>query len=216
MTPYETWKKNKGRVDLRKYTREFQKNFETKKSFVTLPTKIYAITYKPDAMFETDKHHITPIILSFGRFKDDEGASYLRGVNLLYLRNEQSIELMQEVFTLHKFPIESRIKRSIQIHDKWMAIVPFAFKNFEERRITSTSEINEADWGMIPLLHKFLWGNFNAQSLDESFQVENKKRPLRERKKEVKMEKPVEDDEQKVEESFSEGGIDSSFFNDDI
>ena len=215
MAPYETWKKNKGRVDLRKYTREFQKNFETKKAQVTLPSKVYAMTYRVDAVFETDKHHVTPIVLSFGRFKDDEGASYLRGVNLLYLRNEQMIEIMEEVFSLHKFPIESRIKSLIKIHDKWMTIVPFAFKNFEERRISSTSEINESTWGMIPLLYKFLWGNFNAQSLNESFQLENKKRPIRERKKEVKMEKPKED-VQTAEETFSEGAIDSSIFNDDI
>ena len=215
MAPYETWKKNKGRVDLRKYTREFQKNFETKKAQVTLPSKVYAMTYRGDSVFETDKHHVTPIVLSFGRFKDDEGASYLRGINLLYLRNEQMIEIMEEVFSLHKFPIESRIKSLIKIHDKWMTIVPFAFKNFEERRISSTSEINESVWGMIPLLHKFLWGNFNAQSLNESFQLENKKRPIRENKKEVKMEKPRED-VQTAEETFTEGAIDSSIFNDDI
>ena len=215
MTPYETWKRNKGRVDLRKYTRSFESHFSGKTRVESLPSRVYAMKYRGDSIFETDKHHVTPIILSFGRFKDDEGFTYTRGINLLYLRNEQMIEIMEEVHKLHKFPIEQRIKPLIKIHDKWMTIVPFAFKNFEERRISSTSEINESVWGMIPLLHKFLWGNFNAQSLNESFQLENKKRPIRENKKEVKMEKPRED-VQTAEETFTEGAIDSSIFNDDI
>ncbi len=215
MTPYETWKKNKGRIDLRKWTRSFESHFKRKGVELALPSNIYAMTYRVDSIFETDKHHVTPIILSFGRFKDDEGFTYTRGVNLLYLRNEQMIELMEEVHKLHKFPIGQRVKPLIKIHDKWMAIVPFAFKNFEERRITSSSHVNEDEWGMIPLLYKSLWGNFNATALNESFQAENKKKPIREMKKKVEMEKPEENIDT-MEESFSEGTIDSSFFNEDI
>lgn len=215
MTPHETWKKNKGRVDLRKYTRSFESHFSGKAKVESLPSKVYAMKYRGDSIFETDKHHVTPIILSFGRFKDDEGFTYTRGINLLYLRNEQMIELMEEVYKLHKFPLAQRIKPLIKIHEKWMIIAPFAFKNFEERRISSSATVNEEEWGMIPLLHKSLWGNFNPTALNESFQLENKKKPLRESKKKVEMEKPKEELET-MEESFTEGTIDSSFFNDDI
>ena len=56
-----------------------------------------------------------------------------------------------------------------------MKIAPYAFKNYEERRIMGICEINQEEWGMIPLLRDYLYGTFNPTALNEDFQKEIKK-----------------------------------------
>ena len=73
MTPTKTWKANNWRIDLRKYTREFQQKFESIKKINLFPGCIYAAKYLVDSDYLTDKHHFTPLFVSFGRFRDDEG-----------------------------------------------------------------------------------------------------------------------------------------------
>ena len=46
MTPYQTWNANKGRVNLRLYTREFQKKFVSKTTKLSEVSNVYAMSYK--------------------------------------------------------------------------------------------------------------------------------------------------------------------------
>ena len=172
MTPVQTWKANKGRTDLRSYTRDFQKKFETKHVLKFLPGDVYALKYRTDSEVLTDKHHFTPLIVSFGRFLDESGP-HLRGLNLLFLRKEQKLELLEEVYALHRLKPDQRVAPLLRIHEKWMKITPYAFKNFVERRVHCSEVIVLTEWGMIPLLHDYLFGTFNAVALNEDFQREN-------------------------------------------
>ena len=62
----------------------------------------------------------------------------------------------------------------IKLHEKYIRVYPYLFKNFEERRILTQEEVVTEDWGMLPLLHRNLWGTFNPVALNEAFQEENK------------------------------------------
>lgn len=199
MNPIKTWKANKWRIDLREFTRKFQRKFSCKfKKLSIIPGIVYAITYKGSTDIPTDKHHVTPLFLSFGKFKAD-GKVFIRGLNLLYLKNSQQLEVLDEaykiisnsdffispvllkknpklahtaeIFSLRK--LDSRIAPLIKLHEKWIKIAPFAFKSFEETKVLTGSFIDKEEWGMIPLLHTHVFGNFNSQALDESFQEEN-------------------------------------------
>lgn len=194
MTPYQTWKANKWRLDMRSYTRLFQKRFESRSKTQLHPGSVYAIKYLTEPAILTDKYHFTPVIISFGRFRDDDGDIYTRGINLMYLRNEQKIEILDEVFKYSTFPPDARVAPSIRIHDKWMKITPYAFKNLEESRIIGLSEVETSEWGMIPLMKESLLGTFNARLLNEDFQKENRE-PVKKKKKK----KPQPTESQRVE-----------------
>jgi hypothetical protein len=205
MSPFQTWKKNKWRIDLRKYTRSFQQNFESKKPIKVFPGEVYAAKYVTDYSILTDKYHFTPVFVSFGRFRDDEGMTYTRCINLMYLRNDQKIEILEEVFKCHHLPISKRVEPMIKIHEKWMRIAPYAFKNLEERRITGISEIHVNEWGMIPLLKEHLLGTFNSSTLNEDFQKENKIPVVKPKKKKQHTAQPsLIEDEETVSEEFIE------------
>jgi len=174
-TPTETWKKNNWRIDLRNYTRKFEKKFGSKRTDqISEPGKIYAISYKRNSKFETDKHHVTPLIISFGRFKDADGEIYVRGLNLLFLKTHQSLEILEDAFLLRKEKLDDRALGMIKLHMKYIKIYPYCFKNFAEKRILTQEEVKIDEWGMIPLLHKYLWGTFNPTALNEAFQEEEK------------------------------------------
>jgi hypothetical protein len=173
MTPLQTWKANNWKSDLRKYTRLFEQKFKHKSKGITTVGKVYAMRYSTSFIYETDKHHVTPVILSFGRFSDDNGVKYVRGLNLLYLKTNEIIDILEDSYKLLKYDDDKRIEPLLKIHSKYMIRFPYAFKNFEERRITCFSEVDECEWGMIPLLQKNLWGTFNPVALNEDFQKEN-------------------------------------------
>lgn len=174
MTPYQSWQKNKGRVDLRKYTREFQKRFKEKKKTSIEPGKVYAISYLPDSRFPTDKHHLTPLILCLGKFRDTDGQIYVRGINLFFLDTRKVLEVLQDAFMFSHLKPDSRVLPTVRLHDKFMHVFPWAFKNFDVKRIRVVTEVEISEWGMIPLLYKYLIGNFNSTGLNEDFQKENK------------------------------------------
>ena len=135
MTPFQTWKQNKHRSDLRLYTREFQKRFNVNTVKITEVCDIYAANYRVGNESETDKHHVTPLIMSFGRFKDDDGFPHVRGLNLLYLSTSEAIELMEVAYTLATLKPDSRVPGMIKLHEECMKKFPHAFKNLEERRL---------------------------------------------------------------------------------
>jgi hypothetical protein len=204
MTPHQTWKANKWRIDLRQYTRSFQKKFESRSKVFVHPGDVYAAKYLTDPDILTDKYHFTPVFISFGRFRDDEGMTYTRSLNLMYLRNEQKIEILEEVFKHHSKTPANRVEPIIQIHEKWMRISPYAFKNLEERRVLGIEQINEEEWGMIPLLKTDLIGTFNSSLLNEDFQKENKV-PKEKKKKKKKVDNlPLIENEETVSEEFIE------------
>jgi hypothetical protein len=209
MNPYETWRRNKGRVDLRAFTRKFQENFKGRRICESELSGVYSIVYMMDPNLPTDKHHATPVMLSFGRFVGDDGSTYVRGANLLYLKTDEAIDLMMDVHRIMDLKLEARVAPLIAIHEKYMQRFPQAFKNYEERRILSCVRVKGEDWGMVPLLHKHLMGNFNPTALLESYNLENKRKPVVIRRK-LKEEKPAEEIEQ-VEEVFTEGFVDTSF-----
>ena len=182
-SPIKIWKKNKFRIDLRQYTREFQLKFKTKSKPAVIPGNLYALRYNVDESIITDKHHFTPLILNFGRFRNEIGDKYIRGLNLFYLKTEQKLEILEDFHKLLKYKPDFRVQYIIQIHEKWMSIIPYAFKNYEERRIMIINDIDESEWGMIPLLKDYLFGNFNSIALNEDFQKENKSPTIKVKKK---------------------------------
>lgn len=201
LSPIDTWKKNKNRSDLRNYTREFEKFFSCKEKTEILPGNVYASTYAGNGLL-TDKHHVTPLFLSFGRFRDDEGKIYTRGINLLYLRPERRLEILEEASKhCNKKPV-NRVSPIIKIHEKWMKIAPYAFKNFEDSRIVGLREIENFDWGMIPLLQTNLIGNFNPIALNEDFLLENVQPKPVVKKKKKKAEKTIAPEYDETLESY--------------
>jgi hypothetical protein len=216
MKPYDTWKKNKGRIDLRKYTREFQENFKVKTKCKFEPGKVYAITYTPDnGTYATDKHHITPVILSLGNFRDTDGKIYIRAINLFFLDTRKTIEVLDDAYHCEHLPAGSRVMPIVRLHDKFMHVFPWAFKNFQNLRIRTAVEVPVDDWGMMPLLYKYLIGNFNATALNEDFQKENKvvkKKPFDGKK----VEKEKEEEEEQVEYSEEQQAIDQAEFDIDL
>jgi hypothetical protein len=206
MKPIEIWKKNNWRFDLRKYTREFEKKFKTKrvKNQISEAGKVYAISYRGNSEFQTDKHHVTPLIISFGRFKDDEGGIYVRGLNLLFLKTHQVLEILEDIFAFQKQKPDERATSMIKLHEKYIRIYPYLFKNFEEKRILTQEEIGCEEWGMIPLLHKHLWGTFNAVALDEAFQEENKAMKNDTKKKPKKVKENLTEEKQPTEDYYEE------------
>lgn len=175
MLPFETWKKNKWKSNIRKYTLEFEKKFKSKFS-LTEVGKMYAVTYKVDSSVPTDKFHLTPVMLSFGRFHDEDGAKYVRGLNLLFLNTRELLQVLEDFYPFMNNAPDSRVQPILKLHEKYMKKFPYVFKNFAERKIVSVNEVDVEEWGMVPLLHKYLWGTFNAIALDEAFQAENKAR----------------------------------------
>jgi len=189
MKPTETWRKNNWRSDLRKYTRSFEQKFKTKRDKnISEAGKVYAITYKTSSDYLTDKHHVTPIMISFGRFKDEEGRTYVRGLNLLFLKTHQCLEILEDAYQFAKLNPDKKAEQMIKLHEKYIKVYPYLFKNFEERRILTQEEVVTEDWGMLPLLHRNLWGTFNPVALNEAFQEENKSisRNIKKRPKPVK------------------------------
>jgi hypothetical protein len=196
MTPTQVWKRNKWRIDLRKYTRDFSKKFSSVKKLQVAPGNVYAAKYKVDSAFLTDKHHFTPLLISFGRFKDDEGKSYIRGINLFYLKTSQKLEILDEIHRYNELSPIKRVSPVINIHEKWMKIAPYAFKNFEERRIIGIEEVKVDDWGMIPLLKEHILGNFNSIALNEDFLEEMKISPIVKSPKKDSSNKPLSEEEE--------------------
>lgn len=190
-SPVVTWRKNKWRPDFRKRTREFQKKFESRKTITALPGSVYATKYKGEISVPTDKHHFTPVIVSFGRFRSGS-ITFLRGLNLLFLRKDQQLEILEAVHKIHHLDPDARVAPLLRIHETWMRIVPYAFKDFDERRLITVEEIMNEEWGTIPLLHTHLFGTFNSSALNEDFRresAENRKRPVSSREKQVTEEK---------------------------
>jgi hypothetical protein len=217
MNPTKIWKANKWRVDLRGFTREFQQKFNVKEKININPGTIYACKYMVDRSIPTDKHHFTPLIISFGRFKDDNGKTHIRGINLFYLRTDQKLEIMDETFKYNSLKPDARVAPMIKIHEKWMKIAPYAFKNLEERRILGISEVDSNDWGMLPLLKDHLLGNFNVNALNEDFKEEIANPPSKLDKKKdtpIKPEEEVTDDEEN--EFLSDSPISSQFIDNDF
>lgn len=205
MTPTKTWKANRWRFDLRKYTRDFQKKFESGKKKTPMEVgNLYALSYLVDSAYPTDKHHFTPLALSFGRFTDDELGKHTRAVNLFYLSNSQVLEILEDFHKHLSLPPDARALQIIKLHEKYLKVFPYAFKNFEERRVRSQEEISALEWGMIPLLKKHLLGNFNPSALNEDFQLENKtiEKVRKERKKKINKIAPSEPVEEAVLEEF--------------
>jgi hypothetical protein len=225
MTPYKTWKANKGRIDLRKFTREFESKFKVKSKIENLPGEIYAFRYFQNAIYETDKHHITPIIMSFGRFRDEnDGHVYVRGLNLLYLKTSEMIEVLEEAHNFLKLDHDSRVEPLLSFHKKLMKRFSYSFKNFEEKRILSGEFVDASDWGMIPLLQKNLWGTFNPVALNEDFQKEMKspkrmkkvKRSTEQEDLEAEDLRKLEEEQEKIEMEFAEEFENYTVDSDDI
>lgn len=216
MKPIETWRKNNWRFDLRKYTRSFEQKFKVKREKnLSEAGKVYAITYRTSPDFHTDKHHVTPILVSFGRFRDEEGKTYVRGLNLLFLRVHQTLEILEDIHTIHKLKPDNRASKMIEFHEKYIRVYPYLFKNFEERRILTQDEVIVEDWGMIPLLKKNLWGTFNSEALNQDFQLEEKEvRKLPKKSRPRKVKQPEREEELAEEELIntdygdSEGTVD--------
>jgi hypothetical protein len=210
MKPTETWRKNNWRFDLRKYTREFEKRFQIKREKnVSEAGKIYAITYRAISEFSTDKHHVTPIIASFGRFRDEEGRTYVRGLNLLFLNTRQSLEILEDMSNIKAKKADDRAEQMIKLHEKYIKVYPFIFKNFEERRILTQAEVLNEEWGMIPHLKKELWGTFNATALNEDFQEENKvsRKEVKRRPKKIQEKKEEEYEEYYEDQYLNDEGL---------
>jgi hypothetical protein len=213
MKPTETWRKNNWRFDLRKYTRVFEQKFKEKKDKnLTEVGKVYAISYKTSSDFLTDKHHVTPIIVSFGRFRDDEGLTYVRGLNLLFLKPHQSLEILEDMHAIKAKKPNDIASAMIKLHEKYIRIYPYLFKNFEEKRILTQSEVIREDWGMIPLLKKELWGIFNGIALNEDFQLETTvtRKEVKRRPKKLQEEQKDEEQESYYEDQYlnDEGLVD--------
>lgn len=206
--PLSVWRNNKHRLDLRKYTREFQKKFESKTPLKIYPGEIYTAKYLTDSSILTDKYHYTPIFATFGRFRDDYGYSYIRTLNLLYLSNDHKIQLLEDLYKQLKIKDTERAIHNIQIHEKWMKITPWCFKNIEERRIIGISLVEHNEWGMIPLLKDSLLGNFNAILLNEDFKKENKI-SIKKTKNNIPTKTLIEEDEKQetYEEFLNDEGI---------
>lgn len=203
LTPFQYWKKNKGRTDLRKLTRDFEKNFKIKNKCKFEPGKVYAITYTIDNNIPTDKHHVTPVILSLGSFRDENGLINIRGINILYLNTKQAIELLDDCYLYNEKSVAERVIPLVKIHDKYIKVFPWAFKNFIFNRIKTSIEINSEEWGIIPLLYKYLFGNFNVSALIEDFKQEIKT-PIKiiknqNFKKSKKENKQIEEQEEMIE-----------------
>ena len=134
-------------------------------------------------------------------------------MNLFFLRNEQKLEILEEVYAFSKMKPDDRVAPLIKVHEKWMKIAPFAFKNFEERRIMGISEVCTAEWGMIPLLRDYLFGTFNPVALNEDFQKENSQKNSLKRKQKQEVSTP----EKIEEETVSDTPVTVDFdFDDDI
>jgi hypothetical protein len=172
-SPFYVWKKNKSRLDLRLYTRMFEKNFKvTNKNIkVSEVGKIYAAYYKSENKI-TDKHHVTPLFISFGRFKDG-AITRVRGLNLFYLSVSDIIDITQKVYNLSSNKPDDLAIEMIKIHKECIKKYPYAFKNFKESNITVINIIDSSEWGMIPLLYKYLYGNFNISALSRDYEKEN-------------------------------------------
>jgi hypothetical protein len=191
MNPVQTWKSNKWRSDLRKFTQDFIKEHFSESSSGNELGKLYAINYRTDSSIPTDKHHVSSIVLSFGKFKDDEGHVYMRSINLLYLKDFQILEILQAAWKNLKLKPAQRIAPTISLHEEIMKIHPFCFKNFQDNRIITIHEVESEQWGMIPLLKRHLLGNFNAEALNEDFQAENRVKRTLPKKKKIKSSRDV-------------------------
>jgi len=203
-SPLEIWKTNKWRLDFRKYTRDLQKLLEKSSSLSTIPGELYFSFYETRSEILTDKHHVTPLFLSFGRFRNDDDKIYVRGINIFYLSNSQKLEILEDFHSVYSLSPDSRIPRIIKLHEKWMKISPFSIKNFEEKRLRKILEIKNSEWGFMPLLKFHLLGNFNSVSLNEDFQKENfeKKKPT---KKKKSLNSPKEYETEVITEELVEG-----------
>ena len=217
LTPLQIFKSNKIRSDLRQYTRTFEKKFKDKVKLNVQPGSVYAAKYITDSNVITDKHHFTPVFASFGKFKNDSDRIHTRGINLLYLTIEQKIQLLEDFFTVNSKKPQDRVQHILHVHEKWLNLCPYAFKDYDDSRICNISEISSDEWGMIPLLQQHLFGNFNVTALISDFDIENKKKKiynekgLKMTKKEDKLEEDELDDEE--ESAFLEGT--SYMLNDD-
>lgn len=211
-TPLHVWKKNKVRSDLRKYTRIFESKFKSNswdkpKNMISEVGKIYAIFYRVNNSYPTDKHHVTPVIFSFGRFINEAGYATVRGLNLLYLSNHDAIIFLEKAHVFLSKKPDERVPGLLKLHAECLQKYPYAFKNLDERRILSINEVESLEWGMIPLLHKHLLGNFNARALESDFTEENKFVPTPVRKKKEKDQiKEIKEDTVSME--MTEGEID--------
>ena len=92
---------------------------------------------------------------------------------------------------------------------------PHAFKNLEERRLLIANKIDVEEWGMIPLLQRHLFGNFNTTALKKDFITEHRHAPIKLR---VKKPKKVEEfkDVETVSAEWSEGEIEPGLDDNDI
>ena len=197
-TPYGIWKSNKWRVDMRQYTRKFQQKFKERKRVTMETGKVYAVKYTVDNVCPTDKHHFTPLILSFGRFLDENNVVNVRAVNLFYLDTTNVLRILQDTHKYMGKKLQGRILPMVNVHDRYMEIFPWAFKNFLEHRICSSMEVDVDEWGMIPLLKKELMGNFNPCALMEDFKKEKKVVPTIQKQTNKKQENVDEDTKENI------------------
>jgi hypothetical protein len=189
MKPSKVWQENRFRIDLRQETRKFEKRFKLKSKSVIEPGKVYAMRYLPDNNIITDKFHITPVILALGHYVND-GRIYVKGINIFYLSTQHALNVLEDAFlSITKKPITRNLHINT-IHDKYINTLDYNYKNFDVDRIVSYSEIEPEIWGLIPLLHKNLFGNFNIEALIKDYKKENKvvKKQPRKIKKETKSE----------------------------
>lgn len=183
MDPRTLWKEKKAGMGLRKYTRDFEKRFREKSNDVLEVGKVYALRYSTDPGFPTDKHHVTPVIISLGNFVNENGNVCVRGANLLYLTTETILRILEKAYRVHSLRESNRVAPIVMLHEAILEEIPFVIKDFELHRIKISSEIPVEEWGMIPLLRKDLWGTFNPAALMEDVKRENRKRPEILRKK---------------------------------
>ena len=187
----KTYNDNKSRIDLRKYTREFQKTLKNKfsKNEMYDTGNIYLISYNVDSSILTEKYHFTPLIVSFGRFKDEE-KTYIRGINILFLEKAARLELLNDIYTCTRYKKDEQLRSLIAIHEKWNKAFPHLFINLEQRRILSGKLIEMKDWGMIPLVKSELFGSFHSSLLEKDFNKQYRTPDIKRKIKEKKKSKP--------------------------
>ena len=124
------------------------------------------------------------------------------------LKPHQALEILEDVYNIHHLKPDNRAIEMIKIHEKYIKIYPYIFKNFEEKRVINCSEILIEEWGMIPLLHKYLWGTFNPVALNEDFQKESSLQGKKVKKKIKKVQEEVKKEVEEYEEVFSDDSQD--------
>jgi hypothetical protein len=181
MNPYETYNKNKSRLDLRKYTKDF--SLSKIKKGVLQEGKLYLMRYLPNISIPTDKHHILSVCFIFEKKEDEKK---LVAVNLLYLKPYISLRLLQWWYEISMKEKRSKILEAwrMRFHTE-IESSPYAFslKTFEIDRILGIKEISFDEWGMIPLLRKEMLGITTLRGILRDYETEFSSRKKEKKKK---------------------------------